>query len=1111
MGVMKMNNAWNASRLWMLTLIGTLLSACNGGGGYGGGGSGGDNGLSGSIVLTDNSADALTLTTSGSFTFATTLATGATYNAAVKTQPANQTCSVANATGTIAAANITNITVTCTANPSVTANIVMPSTAAVGTPVSFDAGASTSSIGLPLTYTWDFGDGTRGGVAKLARAFAKAGNYQVTLTAMDSAGRSDSKTQMIAVTDVVTGPSVTMTMTVADLLEASLPGVSASVVNGTATATSDANGSLTLSVATDANVLIKLTKTGYADQFVPLNFPRGTGADAYLHAHMIARENAQTLADAAQGGTLIGKDGASLVVNANSLVDAAGHAVSGPLQVTMTPVNVTTAAINGFPGRFTGITPDANSTNIVSYDSVEFTLTQSGQRVQIAPGKTATIEIPSYPNTHADGTAVTIGSSVPLWSLDENSGLWTQEGVGTVVASTNSPTGLSLRAVVAHMSWWNMDKPIDGLFNPQPQCTDGTIGVPGDTNHLANETICNLLAQFDNSSGASAIANANDRKTALAQQSIATTSVPIKPGFGGTYTVPMAGGVAIRLPTNQAMLLSASAINGTWLGHLTVSGNAGARPVVTIPLFPVTAAPIDELITLPFDATRSLDAGKSSRLRFTTDGNKPVSIVFANGVSSNFTGRVQLLQGATVVATANFGASAVVLNSPVLPAGDYVIQIDNTGTVAATFSLQANYVHWTAPIPPIDSINRVLQMQLFYDSQGNVVLMDKEVYTPSTNTAVRNTRLVFRRLSGNAWLSAADTIELGLFQSGSNSSTVIGFALDRSDHPSYATANADMQSYSVHQWNGTQWQGVGSGGTGQLLSSGSISSLIGPPVLRFDSTNKPVVSYWIRASGQSFAGEVVTEKFDGTLWKALGPSGGAQVLPAAVGTTWYAMELAANDLPIVAMGNADGSCTASPANVTRYVDTPSAAWVGLGPNNGLLPAPATTGYSVLRAATLLIDTQGNPKIAAAVCGVATGGAINSGMESIRYDGTSWSASSVHTVNTTGYVFSYPALSEQFAALDPTGQVVAAWEEAASTNLGANRRYYLQLSNGTSWQGLGSVDGMVDGLIYPGVDVNTPYSELRMATDSQGKKAVAYVQDTSGTNSANTIGVSVYVP
>jgi hypothetical protein len=52
----------------------------------------------------------------GSFRFATMLASGASYAVTISTQPTGAICALSNATGTIAAANVGNVVVSCTAN-----------------------------------------------------------------------------------------------------------------------------------------------------------------------------------------------------------------------------------------------------------------------------------------------------------------------------------------------------------------------------------------------------------------------------------------------------------------------------------------------------------------------------------------------------------------------------------------------------------------------------------------------------------------------------------------------------------------------------------------------------------------------------------------------------------------------------------------------------------------------------------------------------------------------------------------------------------------------------------------------------------------------------------
>ena len=74
-------------------------------------------GLSGTVVLQDNGGDDLSVSANGPFTFATKLAGGAAYNVTVKTNPSGQSCSVANGSGTIGAADVTNVAVSCATNP----------------------------------------------------------------------------------------------------------------------------------------------------------------------------------------------------------------------------------------------------------------------------------------------------------------------------------------------------------------------------------------------------------------------------------------------------------------------------------------------------------------------------------------------------------------------------------------------------------------------------------------------------------------------------------------------------------------------------------------------------------------------------------------------------------------------------------------------------------------------------------------------------------------------------------------------------------------------------------------------------------------------------------
>jgi sugar lactone lactonase YvrE len=73
-------------------------------------------GLNGTLVLHNNGGNALPVSSSGSFVFNASLATGRSYSVTVPSQPAAQTCTVTNGSGTVNAASITNIQIACSNN-----------------------------------------------------------------------------------------------------------------------------------------------------------------------------------------------------------------------------------------------------------------------------------------------------------------------------------------------------------------------------------------------------------------------------------------------------------------------------------------------------------------------------------------------------------------------------------------------------------------------------------------------------------------------------------------------------------------------------------------------------------------------------------------------------------------------------------------------------------------------------------------------------------------------------------------------------------------------------------------------------------------------------------
>ncbi|MCH8844472.1 MAG: hypothetical protein IID61_16050, partial [SAR324 cluster bacterium] len=108
--------------------------------------------LSGSLVLQNNGGDDLTITADGTFTFATALADGENYNVTIVSKPAEQSCAVFSASGTVNGDDVTDVAVKCSFDN--IAPVADDFTVSVyrDTPVDITLTA-TDAEGDPLTFT----------------------------------------------------------------------------------------------------------------------------------------------------------------------------------------------------------------------------------------------------------------------------------------------------------------------------------------------------------------------------------------------------------------------------------------------------------------------------------------------------------------------------------------------------------------------------------------------------------------------------------------------------------------------------------------------------------------------------------------------------------------------------------------------------------------------------------------------------------------------------------------------------------------------------------------------------------------------------------------------
>ena len=67
-------------------------------------------------MLQDNGGDDLSLSSNGTFTFATPVADGAAYHVTVKQSPVGEVCTASGGSGTVSSADVSNVAVSCTAS-----------------------------------------------------------------------------------------------------------------------------------------------------------------------------------------------------------------------------------------------------------------------------------------------------------------------------------------------------------------------------------------------------------------------------------------------------------------------------------------------------------------------------------------------------------------------------------------------------------------------------------------------------------------------------------------------------------------------------------------------------------------------------------------------------------------------------------------------------------------------------------------------------------------------------------------------------------------------------------------------------------------------------------
>ncbi|MBC7995152.1 MAG: PKD domain-containing protein, partial [Rhizobacter sp.] len=169
------------------------------------------------------------------------------------------------------------------------ASFTAPATLVAAGVAGFDARGSSDPEGSTLNYRWDFGDGNHGGAAQIAHLYPAAGRYSVRLTVTDVQGASHETTREITVTPSAATPTAQVTGLVKGTDGLPLAGANVGVAGGASPVVSDAQGRVSLTVNAGAEVALRVSRTGYADQTHVLHLPASVGSDGYFEATLMPR------------------------------------------------------------------------------------------------------------------------------------------------------------------------------------------------------------------------------------------------------------------------------------------------------------------------------------------------------------------------------------------------------------------------------------------------------------------------------------------------------------------------------------------------------------------------------------------------------------------------------------------------------------------------------------------------------------------------------------------------------------------------------------------------------------------------------------------------------
>ena len=225
--------------------------------------------------------------------------------------------------------------------------------------------------------------------------------------------------------------------------ESGQPIEAATVRLGTSSTLSDEKGYFRLNgITSQMQPFVSAEKSGYLPSLASFSAKAGDVGRVVI---TLKAKPAGEMIQAGTGGQVNVSGGGSINFKANSFVTTSGQSYTGTVVVYATYLDPSKSQTSTMiPGSYLGRNAEGEVQVLHSFGMIHALLeTPAGEKLQLSQSAEITVPVPSDRLSAAP-------AEIPLWSIDESTSLWKEEGTAQL-------NGSEYKGEVSHFSWWNCD------------------------------------------------------------------------------------------------------------------------------------------------------------------------------------------------------------------------------------------------------------------------------------------------------------------------------------------------------------------------------------------------------------------------------------------------------------------------------------------------------------------------------------------------------------------------------------------------------------------------------------------------------------------------------